>query len=367
MRVLDSACASGPAAAAVPADEAEPIPTLSVVMPVHNALPFLDQSVRSILDQHFSDFEFVIGDDASTDGSRESLRAWARRDSRIRLFEGERQRGPAGSSNWVVGHARASLIARMDADDVAHPDRLRRQIEVMRAHSDAVLVGALGDSIDCEGRRIRPVDRWRITRKSCFAPFSHSSILIRREAFDRIGGYREECAFWEDLDLYLRLSRVGRLVVISEDLGSYRHAPTSTRLVSDARRVERAVDRMYRCLEAYGNDGDYDRLLDDSAPSGGGAKLLPQTFIAFGSQRLWTGERPAILGGMWRRGALSWNLGSIQSLVWATWGALSPRSLRFVLTALVHGRNLAAGRRIRDGEVYDWVPGPAGPPAPPPA
>src|ERR1044072_7752842 len=92
-------------------------PTISVVMPVHNALPFLDESINSILKQTFEDFEFVILDDASTDGSYDALEQWAKRDGRIKLHQSSKQLGLAANSKPVVGFARASMIARMDADD----------------------------------------------------------------------------------------------------------------------------------------------------------------------------------------------------------------------------------------------------------
>src|SRR4051794_20662021 len=98
-------------------------PKVSVVMPVHNAMPFLDIAVASILGQSFEDFEFVILDDASTDGSTERLREWAARDPRIRLIEEKRNLGPALSSERVAVAARAALVARMDADDISHRDR----------------------------------------------------------------------------------------------------------------------------------------------------------------------------------------------------------------------------------------------------
>jgi len=103
-------------------------PQVSVVMPVHNALPFLDESIRSILEQTFKDFEFVILDDASSDGSTQLLREWSQRDARIRLQESTEQLGLSGSSNAVVLKTQARIVARMDADDVSHPDRLRRQL-----------------------------------------------------------------------------------------------------------------------------------------------------------------------------------------------------------------------------------------------
>src|ERR671914_99143 len=113
-------------------------PRISVVMPVHNGLPFLDQSISSILEQTFTDFELVILNDASTDGSDEVLREWQKRDDRIRLHQSDRKLGLVGSSNMVIGKASAPVIARMDADDVSHRDRLRRQWKVLQTHSDVV-------------------------------------------------------------------------------------------------------------------------------------------------------------------------------------------------------------------------------------
>jgi len=86
------------------------VPAVSVVMPVHDALPYLDECVRSVLGQTFADFEFVVLDDASRDGSTEALRRWARGDARIRLFESREKLGLSGSSNFVVRRARAPLV-----------------------------------------------------------------------------------------------------------------------------------------------------------------------------------------------------------------------------------------------------------------
>src|SRR5215217_6515900 len=95
-------------------------PRVSVVMPVYNPLPYLDAAVESILGQSFEDFEFVILDDASTDGSTERLREWASKDSRIRLIEESSNLGPAVSSDRVARAARAPIVARMDADDISY-------------------------------------------------------------------------------------------------------------------------------------------------------------------------------------------------------------------------------------------------------
>ena len=104
---------------------------VSVVMPVRDAGPYLEDCLRSILGQTYRDFEFIIRDDGSVDGSTGILRRWAARDQRIRLFVGKRSLGPAESSNWVMRKTQTTYVARMDADDIAHPDRLRRQLAVL--------------------------------------------------------------------------------------------------------------------------------------------------------------------------------------------------------------------------------------------
>jgi glycosyltransferase involved in cell wall biosynthesis len=140
-------------------------------MPVRDAGPYLEDCLRSILEQTWQDFDFVIRDDGSVDGSTEILRHWAARDPRIRLFVGEESLGPAESANWVMRRTEATYVARMDADDIAHPDRLRRQLAVFDSCPDACLVGTLCEGIDANGHRVRPRDRWRLTRPGPFAPF----------------------------------------------------------------------------------------------------------------------------------------------------------------------------------------------------
>ncbi|MCW2990146.1 MAG: glycosyltransferase family 2 protein, partial [Solirubrobacterales bacterium] len=265
---------------------------LSVVMPVYNARPYLDASIASILEQTYADFEFVIGDDGSTDGSRAVLRAWADRDPRIRLLESNARRGPAASSNWVVGRSQGRLVARMDADDVSHRDRLRRQLDVLARHPEIDLVGSLWDTIDADGRRVRRSDRWRLARRSAFAPFAHPSVMFRREAFENAGGYRHRCEFWEDTDLYLRMAARGRIAVLADVLLRVRSTPSGVRLGPDRERIEDAYDEMFRCLAEWHRRHDYDSFLRDE---GRPRRLVPGAFIMLGAAELWAGGRPSVL------------------------------------------------------------------------
>jgi hypothetical protein len=319
-------------------------------MPVRDALPYLDEAVESILGQSFGDFEFVILDDDSHDGSRERLRFWAARDRRIRLLESDAGLGPVGSSNRVVDEARAPLVARMDADDIAHPDRLRRQLDLLRRNPDAVLVASTWEGIDGDGRVIREADRSRLGKPGLGAPMAHGSTMFRRAAFVTVGGYRSECAYWEDLDLYARIAGLGRILVSAETLYRHRFSETSTRLTSARAKVENAVDRMFRLRHAY----ERGEAPPSSASRGGAARLKPETFVAIGSLRLWAGRRPGALQRLLARGALRADGATLKALVWAGWAEAHPRSLRWLMRMLLRWRNRRSG--IAPIGAFEWRP-----------
>jgi GT2 family glycosyltransferase len=331
-------------------------PAVSVVMPARNALPYLDAAIESILGQSFGDFELVVRDDGSTDATADALRGWAARDRRIRFFEGP-QLGLAGSANWVVRHSRAPLVARMDADDLSRPDRLERQVALLRASPDIVMTGSLADTIDGDGRRVRGVDLWRVVRRSCFASFPHTSVMFRRSAFDATGGYRAQCEYWEDLDFFLRMAARGRIAVIADDLVSHRQSRVSSRQVPGHQpRIEAAVDHMYECLDLFARGESYEPLVARGPADPAGQRLRPMTFVSIHSNRLWAGERPRIAARLLRRARLGLNGHSLGALAWAALGQVSPPLLRLLLRAVMRMRNLTLGRGVRRGEVYDWRP-----------
>ena len=302
-------------------------PLISVVMPVYNALPFLDESIRSILNQTLSDFEFVILDDASTDGSVELLREWARRDQRIQLHESNRRLGLSGSSNAVVAKACAPIVARMDADDIAHPDRLRRQWNIIESHKDIAVVGSLCNGIDASGREVRPRDRWRLVRRSVYIPFPHGSAMFRREVFDQVGGYSEHAAGGEDQDLFSRMAACGRVVTLPDVLYGYRYHSNNATLLNGARAVAKNHSKNGNALAA---------------------------FYMLGAMRLWAGNPPMLLQPMLRKKSLKWNAKTFMILASAIWGHISPATLRVFLRSSIRARDLLAGVRVRDGRPYEW-------------
>ena len=331
-------------------------PPLSVVMPVHNAIPHLDAAVESILRQTFRDFEFVILDDASTDGSTERLREWAARDHRIRLIELKQNLGPALSSDRVARAAIAPVIARMDADDISCPTRLEDQIGVLKRNADVGLVGGLSETIDCAGSKIRPTELWRLLLPASTPPMNHGTIMYRREVFERVGGYRKACEFWEDCDFIVRVAAISKIMVLPYRVYQYRQSPVSTRVASEQDRVERAVDLMYRARERVEDGFDYDDLLQ--RPHEPGDKLDPRVFRSVGSITLWSGGQPRVLMRLLERGDLRCNLRTAMEIVWTAWASLHPQTLRAFMRLLLLARSVCASLLVRTDRPVLWA-GPA--------
>jgi len=326
-------------------------PRVSVVMPVHNALPYLDAAVESILGQTFDDFEFVILDDASTDGSTERLRYWAARDARIRLLEEKHNLGPALSSQRVATAAAAPLVARMDADDISHPHRLADQLDVLDRYPGVGVVGGLYEIIGPDGKIVRAPELWRVRQPASIPPFGNGPLTYRREVFDRVGGYRKECEFWEDNDLIIRMAGVTNIMIVPHSVYQVRQARVSNRLASEQERVERAVDLMYRARIRLEQGRPYDDLLSSSLPEG--RKVNPRVFVSLGSIILWAGGRPRLFRRLLRRGDLGLDRHSLTSLVWTAWASAEPHSLRAFIRLLLFGRKMRSRAKARiDGPIH---------------
>lgn len=306
-------------------------PQISVTMPARNAAAFINESIPSVLNQTFRDFELVILNDASTDRTEEIVRQWQQRDPRIRLLRSEHQLGLTGSSNRVVTETRAPIVARMDADDIAHPMRFERQWEVLQRWRDVAAVGTLCEGIDSAGRVVRPRDRWRILRMSRYLPFPHGSIMFRRAAFDAIDGYSDKFTCGEDQDFAYRLSHIGRIVTLPEALYHYRYHSENATLLTGAQAV-RAV-----------RNGHHQHNGHDLA-----------ALYMMGAMRLWAGEEPRVLPELIKKKHLGWNLRSVVALGSASLAALSPATLRLALRAFIRSRDAMAGLRVKDGRPYEW-------------
>ena len=191
-------------------------PRLSVLMPLYNGEHFLPEALESILSQTFTDFELLIVDDGSTDGSVEIVRSFCARDKRIRVFFLGKNFGISTAMNRGLREARAPLVARMDSDDYCAPSRFAAQVSYMDKHADIYVLGCRVLTIDEDGNRIEKVGKFgaafaRGRRKIAdymvrgAYPLVHPTLIYRTAAVLAIGGYREVFPVGEDLDLYERM------------------------------------------------------------------------------------------------------------------------------------------------------------------
>lgn len=204
-------------------------PAITVAMSVYNAAPFLGPAIESILAQTLGDFEFLIVNDGSSDGSAEIVDSYAARDSRIRPIHQE-NRGLVASLNRMIAEARAPLIARMDGDDISKPERFARQVAFLQANPDFGVVGSLTVNIDEAGNESwlnadQPTD-WDGFRAALKDKplLCHPSAMIRTEVLRAAGGYRAAFKHCEDYDLWLRLSERTKLCSLPERLLLYRYS-----------------------------------------------------------------------------------------------------------------------------------------------
>ena len=186
-------------------------PAISVIMPVYNGDGYLEAAVDSILAQTFSDFELIIVDDASTDGTAGIIRACAARDSRIRRLRLDENRGMADARNAALAVARGKYIAGMDADDIALPQRLAKQWAFMEANPHIGASGACFQRVDND---LSPLTDFAVSQRHGLIVLNmfigggfilHSLLFIRRELLLAVGGYEPGRRTIDDLELHSRL------------------------------------------------------------------------------------------------------------------------------------------------------------------
>jgi glycosyltransferase involved in cell wall biosynthesis len=203
--------------------DAEERTRISVVMSVHNGEQKLAGTIESILTQTFSDFEFVIVDDGSTDRSREIIEQFAARDGRIKLIAQPNQ-GLTRALNTACSAAKGAFVARQDCGDRSLPRRLQVQVDYLESHPNVV-------AADCGCRRVTVLGEFlgEMLRNESPAEvtaaliedgvgLTHAASMFRRETWQRIGGYREEFRYAQDSDLWLRMTERGFIAAVPEVL-----------------------------------------------------------------------------------------------------------------------------------------------------
>lgn len=232
--------------------------TVSVVMPVRNGQDYVAEALDSLLAQTLADFELIVIDDGSTDRTPSILADYASKDARIVLLRTDGT-GIVGALNLGLARAVGDYVARMDADDIALPARLAEQKAALDRQPHILVVGSAATRIDAAGRTVGtlsvPIAAADVEAALPKAnPMLHPTVMMRRQAVEVVGGYRNALTHAEDYDLWLRLDHIGDLANLDAMLMKLRRHDGQ---ISRAKRLDqRAASAMARLLDTMVRNGE---------------------------------------------------------------------------------------------------------------
>lgn len=217
-------------------------PLISVILPVYNAQEYLKESIDSILNQTYKNFEFIIINDGSIDKSEEIVLSY--NDSRIKYFS-QKNLGLAGTLNVALNYATGIYIARQDQDDISHKERLQKQVDYLEKNPSILLLGTRAKIFSSSQKNYGYHNHATHPAELKFDllfdnPFVHSSVMFKKQVINEIGNYNTDKSFFEDYELWSRFSAKGSVANLKDVLVDYRHheqglSKSTTYFKSDAR------------------------------------------------------------------------------------------------------------------------------------
>lgn len=230
---------------------------VSVLMPVYNTEKYVAESIESILQQTFSDFEFIILDDCSTDRSLEIIQKYAKQDSRIRVYQNSQNQGISFSRNRLLDLAVGKYIAWQDADDISLPTRLQKQYAFMENNLDVGICGAWLQFFsekeeNLEIRKYPATDLEIRQRVFLYSPVSQGVSMIRRDLILKAGKFDPNLKQAEDLDLSLRLGKISKFANLQEVLLKVRYHPQSISTEKIKENIKFTLQVRKRAVKEYG-------------------------------------------------------------------------------------------------------------------
>lgn len=202
-------------------------PLVSIILPTHNRASYISTAIESALSQSFKDFELIIINDGSTDKTSKIISEFEKRDSRVRSIANKHNLGLVKSLNKGIKNANGKYIARIDDDDFwCESNKLEKQTKFLDSNPEYVLVGGGAIITNKEGKEVARVlypEYDEDIRKEIlfYSPFAHPSIMFRKDAWGRVGGYDEELFYSEDWDLWMKFGRVGKFHNLQEYFLNY--------------------------------------------------------------------------------------------------------------------------------------------------
>jgi len=287
-----------------PRARAEPLPPVSVVMAVYNGERYVGEAIESVLRQTHRDFEFIVVDDHSTDGTREIVERYARDDGRIRLITNLTNVDQPASLNRGLAAARHEWVALLDADDACMPHRLETQLRALRREPSVRVLGSYAVTVDEHGNRrgIKPVgpksvDEFKEARAAGLIFIVHPSAIMHRETILGLGGYDPRFGAAADAELWSRVADEHPVIALDEPLVYYRIHQNSMSVIRHFE--QQLMLRWIRARQEARRRGLPEPDLDAYRRSEGG-RFSPRRLLIW--QRDW-GQYLVVRSGLeWREG-----------------------------------------------------------------
>lgn len=198
------------------------MPIISVVMGVHNGEKTIRNAVNSILNQTFSDFEFIICDDNSCDNTQNILQNIAKMDSRVIVLKNDVNSGLAATLNKCIEVSRGKYIARMDDDDISHSDRFAKQVEFLENNPRYAICGTRRYTFDDQGIWNTCGKSGELSKEDIISGniFTHPSVIMRRDALVAVGGYTvsPRTIRGQDFDLWCKMYFAGNVGYVLDEI-----------------------------------------------------------------------------------------------------------------------------------------------------
>lgn len=234
-------------------------PLVSVIMPTYNRKEYVIKAVDNVLSQAYKNLEIIIVDDCSNDGTKDVLLDLGQKHSQIIPLSNKTNLGPAGAANRGISQARGKYVAILDDDDIWVDDaKLEKQVEFLERNQEYVLTGGGVIKVDQSGKEINrylPIENDIDIRRAILADnaFAHSTVLFRKDTFEKAGGYQKDFGYFADWDLWLKLGRLGKFYNFQDFFIYYLDQEHDKKRSTHDYKIRRQLLANIRLRKKYGN------------------------------------------------------------------------------------------------------------------
>ncbi|MCD6401096.1 MAG: glycosyltransferase [Anaerolineales bacterium] len=251
-------------------------PLVSIVTPSYNQAQYLESTIFSVLNQDYSNIEYIIIDGGSTDGSRQIINKYA---SRLACWVSEDDRGQADAINKGMARAKGEILAWLNSDDIYLPDAVGQAVDVFNRYPEAGLIYGNAITIDQDGKLLNPLifGDWGIKELLQFRIICQPAVFFRRSVWEKVGSLDLNYQYMLDHHLWLRMSSITSMVHVSKYWAAARHHPAAKNVAHAEAFAEEIKKLLSWITETPGFKEQY--LLDRRRIEGGGNRLIARYYL----------------------------------------------------------------------------------------